>query len=100
MFLVKWSKKVISFLKKVLSLFLIGIIKFYQLFVSPVLPSSCRFYPTCSNYSIQAIKRFGPVKGGYLSVRRVLRCNPWNPGGYDPVPEKEENNWKKEHFSQ
>ncbi len=98
MFLINLVKKTFRLLGRAISTIFIWIIKGYQLFVSPVLPSSCRFYPTCSNYSIEAIKRFGPVKGGYLSVKRVIRCNPWNPGGYDPVPEKkEEKNWKKEH---
>ena len=89
--------RIIRLIGRIISLFMIGLVKFYQLFISPALPSSCRFYPTCSSYSIEAIKRFGPVKGGFLSVKRVIRCNPWNPGGYDPVPPKEEINWKKEH---
>ncbi len=94
-------KKLVELAGKFISLFLIVLIKFYQLFISPAFPGSCRFYPTCSNYSIEAIKRFGPVKGGYLSVKRIVRCNPWNPGGYDPVPEKKEDrSWKKGHFLQ
>jgi len=68
-----------------LSNFAITLIKFYQRAISPSLPHTCRFYPTCSNYSIEAIKKYGILKGGLMSVWRVLRCNPLNPGGYDPV---------------
>jgi len=63
------------------------LIRFYQKFISPALPANtCRFYPSCSRYSFEAVKRYGAIKGTYLSVYRVLRCNPFNPGGYDPVP--------------
>ena len=65
---------------------LIGIIKIYRKFISPVLPDSCRFYPTCSQYAITAIEKYGPGKGSVLAARRILRCHPFNPGGYDPVP--------------
>ncbi len=65
---------------------LVGMITLYQRFISPALPSRCRFYPTCSQYSKEAILKHGPVKGGYLAVRRILRCHPLNPGGHDPVP--------------
>ncbi len=67
---------------------IILLIKFYQKFISPLFPPSCRFYPTCSNYTLQAVERFGVIKGLYLGFRRVLRCNPLNKGGYDPVPEE------------
>ncbi len=63
----------------------IYLIRFYQKFISPGLPHSCRFYPTCSEYSIQAISKYGILKGGIMSLWRILRCNPFNPGGYDPV---------------
>ncbi len=69
--------------------FLLLIIKCYRICISPYKVPTCRFYPTCSEYSYTAIERFGVVKGGYMSVKRVLRCNPFNKGGYDPVPEKE-----------
>jgi putative membrane protein insertion efficiency factor len=62
-------------------------IRFYQLLISPSLPSNtCRFYPTCSHYAYQAIYKHGAIKGGLLAAWRVLRCNPFNPGGIDPVP--------------
>lgn len=64
---------------------LILIIKGYQFLVSPLLGVNCRFYPTCSTYSLQAIDRFGLLKGGVLSMKRILRCHPFCPGGYDPV---------------
>lgn len=65
--------------------FLIGFVKFYRKYISPMKPPSCRFYPTCSEYSLQALEKYGVVKGLWLSVWRILRCNPWNPGGYDPL---------------
>ncbi len=61
-------------------------IKLYQRLISPLLPPSCRFVPSCSQYGYEAITHFGLVKGGWLAVRRVVRCHPLNPGGYDPVP--------------
>ncbi len=64
-------------------------IRFYQRFASPLLPSSCRFQPTCSVYAVEAIERFGLARGGALAVRRILRCHPFNPGGFDPVPYKD-----------
>jgi len=66
---------------------LIAIIKLYKKFISPMLPSSCRFYPTCSQYAIEAIQCHGSIKGTYLAVNRILRCNPFSKGGLDPVPD-------------
>jgi len=63
----------------------IGLITFYQRCVSPLFPPSCRFYPTCSQYTLEAIKKYGLIKGGYLGIKRILRCHPFNPGGYDPL---------------
>ena len=64
-------------------------IRLYQMTISKALPSdTCRFYPTCSHYSYQAIYRFGFFRGGWMAINRVLRCNPYNEGGYDPVPEE------------
>ncbi len=62
------------------------LIRGYQRFISPYTPPACRFYPSCSTYAVDAIGRHGPWKGGYLAVRRLLRCHPLHPGGYDPVP--------------
>ncbi len=61
-------------------------IVFYQNFISPYTPPSCRFFPTCSEYARQALLKYGPIKGLVLAVWRVLRCNPWGGSGYDPVP--------------
>jgi uncharacterized protein len=65
---------------------LVGIIRGYQKVVSPALPAACRFYPSCSAFAATAIERHGPVRGGYLAARRLLRCHPFHPGGIDPVP--------------
>lgn len=62
-----------------------AIIKFYQFFVSPLFPPSCRFYPTCSEYTLQAIEKFGVIKGLRKGLLRLLKCHPFHPGGYDPV---------------
>ena len=63
-----------------------GPIRFYQLAVSPMMPAACRYYPSCSNYAIEAIDKYGAVRGGWLAVRRILKCHPFRPGGFDPVP--------------
>jgi uncharacterized protein len=68
--------------------FLVGIVKAYRLFLSPWLGSACRFEPTCSIYSIQALEAHGAAKGSYLTLKRLGRCHPWCEGGADPVPEK------------
>jgi hypothetical protein len=65
---------------------LMGAIRVYQLTLSQALPPSCRFYPSCSEYTLQAIAKYGALKGGWLGVKRILRCHPFHPGGYDPVP--------------
>lgn len=62
------------------------LIRIYKKFISPVLPPSCRYYPTCSQYALEAIDRFGALKGGWLAVKRILRCHPYHSGGFDPVP--------------
>jgi putative membrane protein insertion efficiency factor len=64
----------------------LGLIRFYQKMISPLLPSACRFHPTCSHYGYEAIARYGVWKGGWMAVKRIGRCNPFHPGGYDPVP--------------
>ncbi len=65
---------------------LIAPIRFYQRFISPLTPPSCRFTPTCSQYAIEALRKHGPAKGLWLAARRLLRCHPWGGSGYDPVP--------------
>lgn len=78
-------------IKRIICLFpqkiCVGIIKLYQIIISPLFPASCRFYPTCSQYGITALKRFGFIKGSYLTIRRIIRCRPGGNYGYDPVPE-------------
>lgn len=63
----------------------IGIVKGYQKFISPLFPPTCRFYPTCSSYFIQAVEKYGVIKGSFLGLKRILKCHPFNPGGYDPL---------------
>ena len=69
------------FLKKILIL----LVRFYQFYISPLFPATCRFTPTCSAYFIQAVEKYGPIKGTYLGIKRILRCHPWSKGGYDPL---------------
>lgn len=71
---------------------LINMIRFYQKFISPMLPPTCRYQPTCSQYGIEAIQYYGIIKGMWLTVKRILRCHPFHKGGFDPVPIKEKNN--------
>lgn len=75
----KTAKKVIEFI------FLLPVY-FYRIFISPMTPPSCRYTPTCSAYAIEAVKKHGILKGGWLALKRVLSCNPWGGSGYDPVP--------------
>ena len=74
-------KHISNFLKSVLIL----IVRGYQKFISPMFPPTCRFYPTCSEYFIQAVQKYGPFKGSWIGIKRILRCHPGNPGGYDPL---------------
>jgi len=69
---------------------LLGIIRGYRYFISPLFPPSCRFQPTCSQYAIEAIAIYGTIKGSWLGINRILRCHPFDPGGYDPVPPADE----------
>lgn len=66
------------------------IIELYQKYISPLKPRTCRFYPTCSAYSKEAIITHGALKGGFMAIRRITRCHPFNPGGFDPVPPRKE----------
>ena len=75
-----------SRLRKILIAPFIGLIRFYQVCISPYFPSSCRFTPTCSQYALEAFRKHGVLKGFYLTVRRLLRCHPFGGSGYDPVP--------------
>ena len=68
---------------------LMGIIKFYQKAISPLTPPSCRFYPTCSHYGLEALEKHGALKGSWLAIRRISKCHPFHEGGFDPVPEKD-----------
>ena len=65
---------------------LLFLIRCYRRFISPLFPPCCRFYPTCSAYAMQAVEKYGAAKGGWLAIKRIIRCHPFNDGGYDPVP--------------
>lgn len=65
---------------------ILRMIRFYQTAMSPLFPPRCRYIPTCSEYALQAVEKYGPLRGGFLALRRLLRCNPFHKGGYDPVP--------------
>ena len=80
------SQRWVSAIKRILSLPFILLVRFYQLCISPLKPPTCRFTPTCSQYAIKALRKHGPLKGTYLTIRRLLRCHPWGGSGYDPVP--------------
>lgn len=73
-------------MKSLLAAPLIALVKIYQYAISPMLGRSCRFDPSCSEYAVEALQRHGAVKGIWLATRRIGRCHPWHPGGYDPVP--------------
>lgn len=78
--------KVRVVLKAVFNAPFLGLIWFYRHCISPYKPPTCRFTPTCSEYAMQAFRKYGPIKGLYLTVRRLFRCHPWGGSGYDPVP--------------
>lgn len=82
----KFWQRSLSVLKRILVLPFILLVRFYQLCISPLKPPTCRFTPTCSQYAIKALRKHGPLKGTYLTIRRLLRCHPWGGSGYDPVP--------------
>jgi uncharacterized protein len=65
---------------------LIALVRGYQLAISPLLPAACRYYPSCSAYAVEALEKYGALKGGLLAVKRIGRCHPFRPGGFDPVP--------------
>ncbi|MDJ0984224.1 MAG: membrane protein insertion efficiency factor YidD [Desulfobacterales bacterium] len=78
-------------IKKIISILMLSSIRGYQYTLSPLLGPCCRFYPSCSNYALQAIQQHGPFKGLFLASKRVLRCHPFHPGGVDPVPQSAHN---------
>ncbi len=73
-------------LKRILIFPFVVLIRFYQIVISPLTPASCRYSPTCSHYSLEALKKHGFFKGGWLAIKRIVSCNPWGGSGYDPVP--------------
>lgn len=80
------GRVVVAVIDRAAQALLLALVRVYRRGVSPLLPPRCRFYPTCSAYAQEALERHGPWRGGWLAVRRLLRCHPWHPGGYDPVP--------------
>lgn len=79
-------------MRKILKKIFILPVKLYQIFISPLLGSNCRHIPTCSQYTIEAIEEWGPIKGIWLGIRRLSKCHPWGTHGYDPVPKRKTNN--------
>ena len=79
-------KIIAKLLKGMLGYFFLILIKIYQYFISPLTSASCRYYPTCSQYGAEAVKKHGGFKGGWLTIKRIASCNPWGGHGYDPVP--------------
>jgi len=79
-----WIRRLAGLVLAIPSLVLIALVRVYQLVLSPVLGRHCRFQPTCSAYFIEAVRKYGALRGSWRGVRRILRCHPWNPGGYDP----------------
>lgn len=82
----KFLNRIWRIINKILSVLLLYPIYFYKRCISPFTPATCRFTPTCSQYAVEAIRKYGPFKGFYLALRRILRCHPWGGSGYDPVP--------------
>lgn len=76
----------LRFLSSLPKRLLLALIRFYRGAISPHLPPSCRYTPTCSQYALEAVQKYGALKGGWLALKRILRCHPFHPGGYDPVP--------------
>lgn len=81
-----WAQRAGQFLLRLLAFPMLLLIRFYQRCISPLTPAMCRFQPTCSQYAIEAIRKYGPFKGGWLTLKRLARCHPWGGSGYDPVP--------------
>ena len=79
-------------MKRILTYPLILLVRFYQVAISPYMPSSCRYSPTCSHYTIEALNKHGLIKGSWFAIKRISSCHPWGGSGYDPVPEKKKRN--------
>jgi uncharacterized protein len=73
-------------IKNVIKVLVLTLIQLYRRLISPLLPPSCRYQPTCSAYALEAVEQYGAIAGGWLALKRILRCHPWSAGGYDPVP--------------
>ena len=78
-------KRIAGFVRGLLKKIIILLIRGYQIFISPIMPGKCRFYPTCSTYFVQAVEIYGPFKGSLLGIKRILKCHPFHEGGYDPL---------------
>lgn len=79
--------KVLKFILGIINYILIGLVRFYRKFLSPLKRRGCcRYIPTCSQYALEALQKYGPIKGSFLAIKRILKCNPFSKGGYDPVP--------------
>ena len=79
-------RRVLKTISKAVASVMLGLIWFYRKCISPLFPPVCRYTPTCSQYAVEAIKKYGPLKGGWLAFKRILRCTPWGGSGFDPVP--------------
>ena len=79
-------RMVLARVRRLPALLLVGLVRVYQMFISPLTPPSCRYYPSCSSYAVVALQRHGLLRGGWLAARRLARCHPWTPGGIDDVP--------------
>lgn len=81
-----------NMIRKALTYLLLGVVKFYRNFISPLTPPSCRYSPTCSAYMLEAVELHGPIRGGWLGLKRIASCHPWGGSGYDPVPKPDQEN--------
>lgn len=82
----KFFRQLLKICRRIIALPFILLIRFYQTCISPLTPPACRFTPTCSQYGLEALRKHGLIKGGWLTLKRILRCHPWGGSGYDPVP--------------
>lgn len=90
-------KKLTAKLSELTTFILLGLIKFYKYVISPHTTRACRYEPSCSSYGLEALQKHGPIYGSYLTLKRILSCNPWGGYGYDPVPEKRKKGNHKHH---